>query len=157
MKHIETGVADFDLNSVLVEYEELRIQLRVRQDSSDGAAIANSRVVAEVSPVLETHDAAIKKFLLAVDNRSQMERVVGNATIRRWESDVMAFTPAIQDELTRVQPRGRYVECVPRRFAGLSPERPVLILRKRGKTRKRVLVTAHRRSHFAEQLKVLIR
>lgn len=88
-----------DLRRVIAGWKA-RIQLQARQDSSDEAAIANSRVVAEVSPVFEAYDADLKAFFLAAENRPRMQRIVGDTTLGRWEADVTAFSPAIQSELT---------------------------------------------------------
>ncbi len=77
-----------------------RIQLNMRQDAFNEEAAANGRSVAEALPIYEAHDAEIKAYLLAPQRRLSMQGVVGAATLARWEADVTAFAPAIQDDLT---------------------------------------------------------
>lgn len=123
-------VPDLDLGSVFAAYDELRrliespqhgpgqvfelweklrrsvaswkarIQLRSRQDAFDENGIGNSRILAEVSPVLDAYDAEVKTFFLSPGNREHMKSTIGNATLSRWKADVIAVSPAIQDELT---------------------------------------------------------
>jgi len=77
-----------------------RVHLRMRQDASDEAAAADGRSVSQALPLYQAHDAAVKGYLLAPEWRRAIQDLVGAATLARWEADVTAFAPAIQDDLT---------------------------------------------------------
>jgi M3 family oligoendopeptidase len=83
-----------------VAARKARVQLKMRQDAFNEEAAADGRSVAEALPIYEAHDAEIKAYLLAPERRLSMQGVVGAATLARWEADVTAFAPAIQDDLT---------------------------------------------------------
>lgn len=76
-----------------------RAQLQLRRDVFDESAAADGRAVAEAAPLFEALDGEVKAYFVASNERQAVEQIAGAATLARWESDLTAFAPAIQDDL----------------------------------------------------------
>ncbi len=96
---------DADPAAALAGWDRLRretdtwsalVHLRFAQDTTDEAAKAAREFADALAPVIEGHDVAMKRRLLAMPGTAAL---AGAHAVRLWETDVTTFDPAIADAL----------------------------------------------------------
>jgi M3 family oligoendopeptidase len=75
-------------------------RLRFDQDTRDASAKAAREQLDELSPKLTAFDADMKRTLLTSPHRKDVEQRLGPHAFALWGSDIAAFTPEIEPDLT---------------------------------------------------------
>lgn len=117
--------------SVIREWDTLRrrldswrslAHLRFNQDTENADYRAERERCDELTPRLTRLDVSVKRKLLASPHRAELEQRLSAQAFALWESDVMTFEPAIEDDLvTEARLEAEYVELLARariRFQG---------------------------------------
>ena len=78
-------------------------RLRFLQDTGDTDANRENALADRLDPLVQGHDTALKRRLLADPDRDGLERAVGAHVVRLWEADLGTFAPAIADRLEEEQ------------------------------------------------------
>jgi M3 family oligoendopeptidase len=74
-------------------------QLRFQQDTADAAAQAERERADAINPIAIGHEIAIKRRLLAWNDRAALEAGVSAHVVRLWETDIETFSPGIAARL----------------------------------------------------------
>ncbi len=77
------------------------VDLRFHQVTTDSAAIADRDLSDQLSPRWTELEVAMKRSLIAHPLRGQLEDSLGAQVFALWEVDVLAFDPALKDDLVR--------------------------------------------------------
>lgn len=87
--------------------------LRFNQETdNDGFRLARERCD-ELTPRITRLDVSLKRRLLASPHRPELEERLGRQAFALWESDVMAFEPAIEEDLVaEARLEAAYVELL---------------------------------------------
>ncbi len=75
------------------------VHLKFSQDTTDASAKAAREYADALAPEAADLETAFKRRLLALPDRSALERDAGAHAVRLWETDVTAFDPAIKPDL----------------------------------------------------------
>jgi M3 family oligoendopeptidase len=78
-----------------------RAELRFRQDTADDGVGADAAAAAALSAAAQSRDLAIKRHLLAHPDRPALEQVFGSHVFALWQSDALAFEPALEEDVVR--------------------------------------------------------
>ena len=78
-----------------------RAELRFRQDTADAGVGSGAAAAAALSAAAQSRDLAIKRRLLAHPERPALEQVFGSHVFALWQSDALAFEPALEDDVVR--------------------------------------------------------
>lgn len=76
------------------------VSLHFHQDTADPARKARRDKMDELSPALTNLDVQMKKALLALNKRDNLQPFVGHHCFDLWEADARTFDPAIEQDLT---------------------------------------------------------
>jgi M3 family oligoendopeptidase len=89
------------------------VSLRFQQDTADPERKRAREVWDEEEPRWTELEVSMKRALLAHPLRAELERVLGAQAFALWESEVLAFDPAIKPDLARESKLGaEYVELL---------------------------------------------
>ena len=89
------------------------VGLRFQQDTTDPARKREREAWDEAEPRWTELEVAMKRALLAHPRRAEIEAEIGAQAFALWESDVLAFDPAIKADLAREAKLGaEYVELL---------------------------------------------
>jgi M3 family oligoendopeptidase len=75
------------------------VDLAFNQDTADAAAVADKDLRSELTPRWVEQEVGLKRAFLDHPLRPQLEARVGAQVFALWEVDVLAFDPALKDEL----------------------------------------------------------
>lgn len=78
-----------------------RAELRFRQDTASEEARSDAAEAAALSAAAQSRDLAIKQRLLAHPLRPALEQALGAYVFARWETDALAFDPALEADVVR--------------------------------------------------------
>ena len=96
-----------------VETYSSLVGLRFQQDTADPDRKREREAWDEAEPRWTELEVAVKRALLAHPRRAEIEAEVGAQAFALWESDVLAFDPAIKGDLAREAKLGaEYVELL---------------------------------------------
>ena len=106
----------------LAEWDRLRrrldtwsalVHLRFAQDTTDAAARADRDYADALSPEAADLEVALKRRLLADQDRAGLASLVGEHALRLWDTDVTTFDPAIKTDLEHeAKLSARYTELL---------------------------------------------
>ncbi len=107
------SVRDWDaLRREVGTYASL-VHLRFNQDTTDAERKAVRQAWDEAEPRWTELEVSMKRALLAHPLRPQLEKALGAQAFALWESDVLAFDPAIKADLARESALGaEYTELL---------------------------------------------
>ena len=89
------------------------VGLRFQQDTTDPDRKAEREAWDEAEPRWTELEVTMKRALLAHPRRAEIEAEIGSQAFALWESDVLAFDPAIKGDLAREAKLGaEYVELL---------------------------------------------
>jgi M3 family oligoendopeptidase len=89
------------------------VSLRFAQDTRDPAAKADRDYSDTIRPQLTELEVAMKRRLIAHDDRPAFEAALGRHVFRLWESDITTFDPAISEDLeAEAKLEARYTELL---------------------------------------------
>jgi M3 family oligoendopeptidase len=89
------------------------VHLRFNQDTTDAERKRARQDWDEAHPRWTELEVSMKRALLAHPLRAQLEEALGAQAFALWQSDALAFDPAIKDDLTRESELGAgYVELL---------------------------------------------
>jgi M3 family oligoendopeptidase len=77
------------------------VNLRFNQDTTNAEYKRDREFCDEITPKLTDLDVRMKRLLLKHPRRADVERKFGPQAFALWEADVLAFDPAIMDDLVR--------------------------------------------------------
>jgi M3 family oligoendopeptidase len=111
-----------DRTLALAEWDRLRrhydtwsalVHLRFAQDTTDEAAKADRDYADALTPEAADLEIALKRRLLAYDDRAAIAALSGEHAMRLWETDVTTFDPAIKADLEEeARVSARYTELL---------------------------------------------
>jgi M3 family oligoendopeptidase len=130
---IETAAGPEQARQAFFRWDELRrdfatwaslTELRFQQDTNDPQRKADADALNELRPKLTGLDVTVKRKLLTSPLRAQLERELGAYLFDRWEMDVTAFDPAIEQDCVRESTiENNYVELLARASFNFNGER----------------------------------
>ena len=111
-----------DRAGALAEWDGLRrhydtwsalVHLRFAQDTANATARADRDYADALSPEAADLEVAVKRRLLADNDRAGLAALVGKHALRLWETDVTTFDPAIKPDLEEeARVSARYTELL---------------------------------------------
>ena len=93
------ALADWDALRRRYDTWSALIHLRFAQDTTDEAAKADRDYTDALSPEAADLETALKRRLLADEDRGGLAALAGEHALRLWETDVTTFDPAIKPDL----------------------------------------------------------
>lgn len=75
------------------------VSLHFHQDTEDPQKRARRDILNEMAPKLTHLDVQLKRALLALENRANLEPYIGHHCFDLWEADARTFDPSIQEDL----------------------------------------------------------
>ena len=78
-------------------------RLRFQQDTTDEEAARVRALADRLDPIVQGHDTAMKRRLLADPDRVGLETLVGTHPVRLWQADLGTFSPTIAGRLEEEQ------------------------------------------------------
>lgn len=79
------------------------VELRFSQDTANPTYLADRERCDQLSTAWRVHDVAIQRALVESTHRPALEQRLGSYLFQRWECDVAAFAPQIEEDTVREQ------------------------------------------------------